>query len=65
MRDARPPVRHYVDAYGQRAVAWWNAQQRVWQLTFLRGPGSYTRLCRSEQRVRITLESNGYCWSEV
>lgn len=57
-------VRRYCDAYGRRAIAI-GCEDKGWKLTFLNGPYSYTKRCRSEARVRTILKVYGKTWTEV
>ena len=54
----------YRDAYGQEAVAILG-KYGDWRVTFLRGRGSYTRLCRTTRHIMTVLDANGYNWTEV
>ena len=57
-------VRRYRDVYGRRAIAI-GSESRGWKLTVLNGTRSYTRVARSEAKVRTILNAVMPTWSEV
>lgn len=61
----------YRDAYGQEAVAIFNAVYGEWNITFLpkceddlrkKKP---TKRCKSEGMIKVILKADGYEWTEV
>ena len=58
-------VRHYADAYGQRAVAVRDMYGPGWKVTLTNGQGSKSRWCSSLSMVSCVLNIWGFGWTEV